>query len=107
MSNLPASHLHARAAPGPGAPSSAARVSFPRREPRTISPPLRATKIRVSQSPQWGFYHIPLNMPEEERFLYWDKLGRSDDSAAIYEYLTGGLARVIDSWWISDVRSEN
>ena len=55
----------------------------------------------------WGFYHIPLNMPDEERFLYWDKLGRSDDSAAIYEYLTGGLARVIDSWWISDVRSEN
>ena len=55
----------------------------------------------------WGFYHIPLNMPDEERFLYWDKLGRSDDSAAIYEYLTGGLARVIDSWWISDVRSGN
>ena len=55
----------------------------------------------------WGFYHIPLNMPDEERFLYWDKLGRSDDSAAIYEYLTGGLARVIDSWWINDVRSEN
>ena len=24
----------------------------------------------------WGFYHIPLNMPEEERFLYWDKFGR-------------------------------
>ena len=55
----------------------------------------------------WGFYHIPLNMPDEERFLYWGKLGRSDDSAAIYEYLTGGLARVIDSWWINDVRSEN
>ncbi len=55
----------------------------------------------------WGFYHIPLNMPDEERFLYWDKFGRSDDSAAIYEYLTGGLARVIDSWWISDVRSGN
>ena len=55
----------------------------------------------------WGFYHIPLNMPDEERFLYWDKLGRSDDSAAIYAYLTGGLARVIDSWWINDVRSEN
>ena len=33
----------------------------------------------------WGFYHIPLNMPEQERFLYWDKLGRSDDSSAVYE----------------------
>ena len=47
----------------------------------------------------WGFYHIPLNMPDEERFLYWDKFGRPDDSAAVYEYLVGGLARVIDSWW--------
>ncbi len=50
----------------------------------------------------WGFYHIPLNMPEQERFLYWDKLGRSDDSSAVYEYLTDGQARIIDSWWIND-----
>jgi hypothetical protein len=52
----------------------------------------------------WGFYHIPLNMPEEERFLYWDKFGRPDDTDAIYEYLTDGLARVIDTWWFDDVR---
>ena len=52
----------------------------------------------------WGFYHIPLNMPDEERFLYWDKFGRPNDSAAIYEYLTDGLARVIDTWSIDDVQ---
>ena len=51
----------------------------------------------------WGFYHIPLNMPEEERFLYWDKFGRADETAAAYEYLDGGLARVIDSWWAKDI----
>ena len=50
----------------------------------------------------WGFYHIPLNMPDQERFLYWDKFGRPDDSTATYEYLVGGLARVIDSWWSDD-----
>ena len=54
----------------------------------------------------WGFYHIPLNMPGEERFLYWDQLARPDESAAVYEYLEGGLARVIDSWWIDDAKSE-
>ncbi len=47
----------------------------------------------------WGFYHIPLNRPDAERFLYWDRFGRADESAAVYEYLDGGLARVIDSWW--------
>ena len=47
----------------------------------------------------WGFYHIPLNMPEEERFLYWDKFGRPKDDVASFEYLTDGLARVIDTWW--------
>lgn len=47
----------------------------------------------------WSFYQIPLNMPEEERFLYWDKFGRADETVAAYEYLDGGLARVIDSWW--------
>ena len=55
----------------------------------------------------WGFYHIPLNMPDEERFLYWDKFGRPDESAAVYEYLEGGLARVIDNWWSNDVQSES
>lgn len=50
----------------------------------------------------WGFYRIPLNMPDEERFLYWDKFGRPDDSAAVYEYLTDGLARVIDNWWAQE-----
>ncbi len=55
----------------------------------------------------WGFYHIPLNMPDDERFLYWDKFGRPDDAAATYEYLVGGLARVIDSWWIDDAKVES
>ena len=41
-------------------------------------------------------------MPDEERFLYWDKFGRPDESAAKYQYLTGGLVRVIDSWWRKD-----
>lgn len=50
----------------------------------------------------WGFYHIPLNMPEEERFLYWDNFGRPDDSAAVYEYLTDGQTRLIDTWWFDD-----
>ncbi len=52
----------------------------------------------------WGFYRIPLNMPDGERFLYWDKFGRPNDSAAMYEYLTDGLARVIDTWWFDDVK---
>ena len=52
----------------------------------------------------WGFYRIPLNMPDEERFLYWDKFGRPNESAAVYEYLTDGLARVIDTWWFDDVK---
>ncbi|MCY4014186.1 MAG: extracellular solute-binding protein [Gammaproteobacteria bacterium] len=47
----------------------------------------------------WGFYHVPLNSPDVERFLYWDKFGRADESAAVYDYLAGGLSRVIDSWW--------
>ena len=47
----------------------------------------------------WGFYHIPLNMPEEERFLYWDRFSRPDDALASYEYLLVGQARVIDGWW--------
>ena len=51
----------------------------------------------------WGFYHIPLNMPDEERFLYWGKFGRPNDSVAIYGYLTDGLARVIDTWWFEVV----
>jgi len=50
----------------------------------------------------WGFYHIPLNMPDLERFMYWDKFGRPDDAAAAYESLTDGQARVIDSWWMED-----
>ena len=54
----------------------------------------------------WGFYHIPLNMPEEERFLYWDRFGRADESVAAYEYLDGGLARVIDSWWVKDTEPD-
>ena len=52
----------------------------------------------------WGFYRIPLNMPDEERFLYWDKFGRPKDAVASFEYLTDGLARVIDTWWFDDVK---
>lgn len=55
----------------------------------------------------WGFYDIPLNMPDEERFVYWDKFGRADETAAAYEYLDGGLARVIDSWWSRRIESDD
>jgi ABC-type oligopeptide transport system substrate-binding subunit len=48
----------------------------------------------------WGFYHIPLNMPDVERFMYRDKFGRPNDVIASYEYLNDGQARVIDSWWL-------
>ena len=48
----------------------------------------------------WGFYAIPLNMHEEERFLYWRKFGRPDnESVAKYAYLTVGMGRLIDTWW--------
>ena len=48
----------------------------------------------------WGFYHIPLNGSEEERFLWWDKFGRPEHEAvARYEYLTGSSLRILDSWW--------
>lgn len=50
----------------------------------------------------WGFYHVPLNMPEEERYLFWDRFGRPDQSSATYEFLMGGTVRLIDSWWIRD-----
>ena len=50
----------------------------------------------------WGFYHIPLNMPDIERFMYREKFGRPRDSIASYEYLNDGQARVIDSWWIEN-----
>jgi microcin C transport system substrate-binding protein len=53
----------------------------------------------------WGFYHIPLSMPEEERFMYWDKFGRPNDAVADFEYLTNGLARVIDTWWFDNRNS--
>ena len=47
----------------------------------------------------WGFYHIPLQSPADERFLYWDKFGRPDESSAKYEYLVGSSVRIVDSWW--------
>ena len=53
-----------------------------------------------------GFYYLPLNAIEQERFLYWDKFGRPDESSARFEYLTGNSVRVIDSWWLNDVKSE-
>lgn len=48
----------------------------------------------------WGFYHIPLNVPDDERFLRWDKFGRPEGEAvARYEHLVGSSLRVLDSWW--------
>ncbi|MCY4014196.1 MAG: hypothetical protein OXG82_15950 [Gammaproteobacteria bacterium] len=47
----------------------------------------------------WGFYHIPLQTPDDERFLYWDKFGRPDETSAVYEYLVGSSVRILDSWW--------
>ena len=55
----------------------------------------------------WGFYHLPLNMIDEERILYWDKFGRPNESAAVYEHLLDGLARIIDNWWIDDAKVES
>ena len=52
----------------------------------------------------WGFYHVPLNTTDDERILYWDKFGRPDASAAVYEHLLDGLARVIDIWWVDDAK---
>ena len=53
----------------------------------------------------WGLNHITLNMPEDERFLYWDKFGRPKDAVASFAYLTDGLARVIDTWWLDDSKA--
>lgn len=48
----------------------------------------------------WSFYHVMLNTPEEERFLYWDKFGRPEhEDVAEFEYLTQSSLRVLDSWW--------
>ena len=49
----------------------------------------------------WGFYHIPLNGIDQERFLLWDKFTRPNNEAvAKYEYLVGSTVRIVDSWWI-------
>ncbi len=51
----------------------------------------------------WGFYHVPLNEPPQERFLYWNKFGRPErEAAARYEYLTQSSLRVLDSWWADE-----
>ncbi len=53
----------------------------------------------------WGFYHIPINAVELERFLYWDKFGRpAGESSAQLEYLTGSFIRVLDSWWTDQAK---
>lgn len=55
----------------------------------------------------WGFYHIQINATELERFLYWDKFGRpSGEAAASLEYLTGSSVRVLDSWWIDQLKEQ-
>ena len=49
----------------------------------------------------WGFYHIPLNIPDQERFVRWDKFARPrHEAVAKYEYLVGSSVRILDSWWI-------
>ena len=49
----------------------------------------------------WGFYHIPFNVPDEERFVRWNKFARPEHEAvAKYEYLVGSSVRIVDSWWI-------
>ena len=49
----------------------------------------------------WGFYHIPLHIPDEERFVRWDKFERPQrEAVAKYEYLVGSAVRLLDSWWI-------
>lgn len=54
----------------------------------------------------WGFYHVFMNEPQQERFLYWNKFGRPDHEAvARYEYLTQSSLRVLDSWWVEEERA--
>ena len=49
----------------------------------------------------WGFYHLPLNGVDKERFVFWNKFGRPQQEAVgKYEYLIGSAIRLIDSWWI-------
>ena len=49
----------------------------------------------------WGFYHLPLNGVDEERFIFWNKFGRpQQETVGKYEYLIGSAIRLIDSWWI-------
>ena len=48
----------------------------------------------------WGYYHIPLHVPDEERVLYWNKFARpKHEAVARYEYLDGSSTRILDSWW--------
>ncbi|MDE0452074.1 MAG: extracellular solute-binding protein [Gammaproteobacteria bacterium] len=54
----------------------------------------------------WGFYHIPLHVPDEERFIRWDKFARPEHEAvAKYEYLVGSAVRILDSWWFDPDRA--
>ena len=54
----------------------------------------------------WGFYHIPLNIPDKERFVRWDKFARpKHEAVAKYEYLVGSSVRILDSWWIDPDRA--
>ena len=54
----------------------------------------------------WGFYHVPLHVIEEERFLWWDKFERPErEAAARYEYLVGSSLRILDSWWFDPERA--
>ena len=53
----------------------------------------------------WGFYHIPFNVIDVERFVLWDKFARPKrEAVAKYEYLVGSAIRLVDSWWIETAR---
>ena len=54
-----------------------------------------------------GFYHIPLNAIDQERFIYWDKFARPrGEAVGKYEYLIGSTIRILDSWWIDPEKLE-
>ena len=96
---------------GPGAGANLGGISNPavdfliKRAQRTPDMETASVACRaLDRVLLWGFYHIPLNMPEEERFLYWDKFGRPKDDVASFGYLTDGLARVIDTWWFDEAK---
>ena len=75
------------------------------REAATIEAAITACRA-LDRVLLWGFYHIPLHVPDEERFVRWDKFARPEHEAvAQYEYLVGSAVRILDSWWIDPDRA--